>query len=178
MLLLRFLTCAQGNIDAPHLLRKKLDLPTWYPNLEIKSKIEKTFWRLGQSTFFSLNKMRRMTILEVFNQELSQLQRDSCLGLLPSYGLNLLLLVSKQKESWSWCRSRFLAGFRNHGSRQQRHLADTYKASSDQPFHQRSEQEWAFCSKPPKASPPPPHAAAKLIGEKPLAVRLRPHNTQ
>ena len=93
--------------------------------------------------------------MEVFNQELGQLQRDSCLGLLPSYGLNPPLLVSKQKESWSWCRSRFLAGFRNHGSRQQRHLADTYKASSDQPFHQRSEQEWAFCS-PPKASPPPP----------------------
>ena len=141
--LLQFLTCSEGNIDAPHLLRKKLDLPTWYPNLEIKSKIEKTFWRLGQSTFFSLNKMRWMTILEVFNQELSQLQRDSCLGWLPSYGLNPLLLVqlSKQKESWSWCRSRFLAGFRNHGSRQQRHLADTYKASSDQPFHQRSEQE-------------------------------------
>ena len=67
---------------------------------------------------------------------------------------------NRQKESWSWCRSRFLAGFRNHGSRQQRHLADTYKASSDQAFHQRSEQEWAFCSTPS-------NAAAKLIGEKP-----------
>ena len=166
---------AQGNIDAaPHLLRKKLDLPTWYPNLEIKSKIEKTFWRLGQSTFFPLNKMRWVTILEVFDQELSQLQRDSCLGLLPSYGLNPLLAQrqNRQKESWSWCRSRFLAGFRNHGSRQQRHLADTYKASSDQPFHQRSEQEWAFCLTP--SASPPPMLRLNLSEKSRLAVGLRP----
>ena len=78
----------------------------------------------------------------------------------------LVLVKTEGKESWSWCRSRFLAGFRNHGSRQQRHLADTYKASSDQPFHQRSEQEWAFCR---DTYGQPPNAAAKLIGEKPTA---------
>ena len=117
--------------------------------------------------------MRWVTILEVFDQELSQLQRDSCLGLLPSYGLNPLLAQrqNRQKESWSWCRSRFLAGFRNHGSRQQRHLADTYKASSDQPFHQRTSKSGLFAARqPPTTGPHADQAVAKLIREKPTAI--------
>ena len=81
------------------------------------------------------------------------------------------VLVSKQKESWSWCRSRFLAGFRNHGSRQQRHLADTYKASSDQPFHQRTSKSGLFAARqPPTTGPHADQAVAKLIREKPTAI--------
>ena len=78
--------------------------------------------------------------------------------------------VKTERKLVLWCRSCFFfAGFRNHGSRQQRHLADTYKASSDQPFHQRSEQEWAFC--PHLLQLAPSYAAAKLIGEKPTGSR-------
>ena len=70
------------------------------------------------------------------------------------------------------CRSCFFfAGFRNHGSRQQRHLADTYKASSDQPFHQRTSKSGLFAARqPPTTGPHADQAVAKLIREKPTAI--------
>ena len=96
MLPLRFLTCPQGNIDASH-LRKKLDLATRYPNLEIKSKIEKTFWRLGQSTFFWLNKMRWLWPYWSSSIKSSANYSDSCPGLLPSYGLHGSCVKTERK---------------------------------------------------------------------------------
>ena len=80
--------------------------------------------------------------------------------------------VKTERKLVLWCRSCFFfAGFRNHGSRQQRHLADTYKASSDQPFHQRTSKSGLFAARqPPTTGPHADQAVAKLIREKPTAI--------
>ena len=110
-----------------------------------------------------------LTILELFNQELSQLQR--LLPWLVALLWSSRFLCQNRKKVGPGVERCFFAGFRNHGSRQQRHLADTYKASSDQPFHQRTSKSGLFAARqPPTTGPHADQAVAKLIREKPTAI--------